>query len=116
MRATTPARVRKSADPRARLCVKCYHRWFPVDGWEPPGGVDALLARVPVELRPAVLVVAFDVCRVAVAGPAAHLCVPDIDDGGQIAAALVDAGLIDLYETTSGVVRWARTGHEGAAA
>ena len=99
-----------------RMCVQCHHVWFPIDGWEPPAELTAVAGRVPVELRPVLLVVAYLVSEVEKAGPVSRLSLSDLDDQGRIVAALVDAGLIELYEAPSGVVRWARTPHAEADA
>lgn len=91
-----------------RVCVQCHDIWFPIDGWEPPGGSAALVERVPVELRPMLLVLAYIVCRVEKAGSVSRLALPEVDDEGRIAAALVDAGLIETHPSTSGLMRWTR--------
>ncbi|UPK75690.1 hypothetical protein MU582_03335 [Nocardioidaceae bacterium SCSIO 66511] len=92
-----------------RMCVQCHHVWFPLDGWEPPGGTAALIERVPVELRPLLQVLAYIVCEVEAAGPVARLALPEVDDQGRIVAALVDAGLIETHPSPSGLRRWTRT-------
>ena len=106
----------KSAEPNhetyetvPRMCVQCHHVWFPIDGWEPPGGTAALVERVPVELRPVLLVVAYLVCRIEKAGPVSRLSLSDLDDQGRIVAALVDAGLIETHPSATGAQRWTRT-------
>lgn len=108
-----PRRARYEAIPR--MCVQCHHIWFPIDGWEPPGGTAALVERVPVELRPALLVLAYLVCRVEAAGPVSRLSLSDLDDEGRIASALVDAGLIETHPSATGGPRWTRT-EKGAQA
>jgi hypothetical protein len=78
-------------------------------------GIDPDAARadwpvLPEELRYATAVMAYIVTRIDASGPAWSLSFPDLDDGALIQRALVDAGLVELYEGTRSVIRWQRPG------
>lgn len=63
---------------------------------------------LPEDLRYAAAVMAHIVTCVDSGGPDWSLSFSDLDDGGLIQQALIDAGLIELYEGTRSVTRWQR--------
>ena len=85
------------------------HGWVNPDQWAPPNGWGVLEALDP-HLRPAGKLMAYLVSRVDAGGPDWVLSFPDVDDAGAIQDALEQAGLIELYDTPSGIRRWRRAG------
>ncbi|WGL52130.1 competence protein CoiA family protein [Nocardioides sp. BP30] len=76
-----------------------------LDEWgTPPGLLDAL----PAALHHAARVLAHMTTRIETTGPQTALAFPDVHDDGQLERALIEAGLIELYEGPAAVRRWRR--------
>lgn len=76
-----------------------------LDAWTPP---PQFLESLEPQLRSAGQVMAHLVTRIEESGPEWTLAFPDVDDAGTIQGALVEAGLVELYDTAGGVRRWRR--------
>jgi hypothetical protein len=85
------------------------HVWINTDRWAPTSGWEFLDALDP-DLRPAGKLMAYLVSTIEAGGPDWTLSFPDIEDAGAIQDSLERAGLIEVYDTPSGIRRWRRTG------
>ena len=116
--ASSPAATRRLRNqafpsPRSRPEIRARGRnplssfdWFlGFDQWETPAG---LLDDLPEQLHHPARVLAYMAIRVETAGPRTALAFPDLDDGDRLERALLEAGLIELYEGPGGFGRWRR--------
>jgi len=104
----TPARVALQPRGTGRHPMQS-HDWINPDQWTPPQGWGFLEALDP-HLRPAGKLMAYLVSRIDASGPDWGLSFPDVDDAGTIQDVLEQTGLIELYDTPSGIRRWRRSG------
>ncbi|GAA4129713.1 hypothetical protein GCM10022215_42550 [Nocardioides fonticola] len=80
--------------------------WFlRLNEWETPTG---LLDGLPEELHHPARVLAYMTSQIETSGARTTLAFPDVQDGGLLAHALLNAALIDVYKGPTGVGRWRR--------
>ena len=106
LRPRTPVRMTPKARGTGQFPLTS-DLWPDPDHWPPPigwGFLDAL----PPELHRAAKLLTYYVTRESISSPDWKLSLPELEDDGAIQAVLEQAGLIELYDTPSGIRRWQR--------